>query len=153
MRALLIIMAALTFAACTAGGISPSAGGGASVMQVTKINVSLAAYPAQTTPEGTSLGFNPAVTTIAVGTGVQFVNVDNTSHTGTSFSGTTFPASSPLGISATTATGTNLSAGFSTGTLQAGQASNVFLVDHSGTYLYGCFFHYSGNMRGVIVAQ
>lgn len=153
MRGPLVLIAAFMLASCTAGGISPTSGGGVSVVQVTKINVSLAAYPAQTTPEGTSLGFNPAVTTVAVGTGVQFVNVDNTSHTGTTFSGTTFPATSPLGISATTASGTSLSSGFSTGTLQAGQSSNIFLVDQAGTYLYGCFFHYSGNMRGVIVAH
>ena len=152
MRAL-ALLAVVFLTACTAGGVSGSTGGGVSVMQVTKINVSLAAFPLSTTPAGGALGFSPAVTTIAVGTGVQFVNVDNTSHTATSFSGTTFPGPSPLGISATTASGTSVSGGFSSGTMQAGQSSQIFLVDRAGTYLYGCFFHYSGNMRGMIVAQ
>lgn len=139
--------------ACTAGGTTPSTSGGGPIMQVTKINVSLAAFPAQQTSAGTALGFSPEVVTVPVGTGVQFVNVDNTSHTATSFSGATFPNQSPLGISATNASGSNLSAGFSSGTLQAGQSSSIFLVDQAGTYLYGCFFHYSGNMRGMIVAR
>ena len=143
----------LSLTACTAGGITPSSSGGTSLMQVTKINVSLAAFPAQTTSAGTALGFSPEVVTVTVGTGIQFVNVDNTSHTATSFSGTTFPSQSPLTISATNASGSNVSGSFSSGTLQAGQSSNIFLVDHAGTYLYGCFFHYSGNMRGMIIAQ
>jgi plastocyanin len=147
------VFSVLGLAACTAGGISPSTSGGTSIMQVTKINVSLAAFPAQSTSAGTALGFSPEVVTVAVGSGVQFVNVDNTSHTASSFSGTMFPSQSPLTISATNASGSNLSSGFSSGTLQAGQSSNIFLVDHAGTYLYGCFFHYSGSMRGMIVAQ
>jgi plastocyanin len=131
----------------------PSSGGGATVMTITKINVSLAAYPQTTIAAGTSLGFSPPLTTLSVGTGVQFVNVDNTSHTASSIAGSTFPGVSPLTISATSSTGGTLSGGFSSGTLQAGQSSQVLLVDRAGTYLYGCFFHYSGNMRGAIVAQ
>jgi plastocyanin len=144
----------LILCGCTAGGVASSGGGSiAPVMQVTKINVSLAAFPLQNTSAGSALGFSPEVVTIAVGSGVQFVNVDNTSHTATSFAGSTFPSQSPLGISATSASGSSLSGGFSSGTLQAGSSSNIFLVDRAGTYLYGCFFHYSGNMRGMIVAQ
>ena len=143
----------LALAGCTAGGVASSGGAGAPVMQVTKIDVSLAAFPLQTTLAGSALGFSPEAITVAVGTGVQFVNVDNTSHTATSFAGSTFPSQSPLGINATSASGSNLSGGFSSGTLQPGSSSNIFLVDRAGTYLYGCFFHYSGNMRGMIVAQ
>jgi plastocyanin len=146
-------LAALALGACTAGGVTPSAGGGATVSAVTKINVSLTAFSQQTTPAGTALGFSPEVTNVQVGTGVQFINVDSFAHTASSFSATTFPNVSPLTASATSSSGGTLSGGFSSGTLQAGQSSQVLLVDRTGTYLYGCFFHYSGNMRGMIVAQ
>ena len=151
--AFMLLIIALT--SCTAGGVASSSGGGATapVTQITKINVSLAAYPLQTTPAGSALGFSPEVTTVAVGSGVQFVNVDNTTHTATSFSGSTFPSASPLSVSALTSSGSTLSGSFGSGTLQPGQSSQVFLVDRAGTYLYGCFFHYSGSMRGMIVAQ
>ena len=139
--------------ACANGGIAPSSGAGAVTTSVTKIDVSIAAYGQGQTPAGPALGFSPLDTTVIVGTGVQFVNVDNTSHTASSVTGTTFPQTSPLTFAATTLFGTSLSGGWSTGTLQAGQSSPVLLVDRAGTYLYGCFFHYSGTMRGIIVAQ
>jgi plastocyanin len=151
-----LILAFLAFSGCTAGGIAPSTAGGAGgITTVTKIDVSLAAFAQQSTPAGPALGFDPEVTTVTVGSGVQFVNVDNTSHTATSIPGaSTFPATSPFSIAATNASSTtNLSSGWSSGTLQAGASSQVFLVDQPGTYLYGCFFHYSGTMRGVIVAH
>jgi plastocyanin len=37
--------------------------------------------------------------------------------------------------------------------LQPGGSSGVFIANSAGTYLYGCFFHYSGGMRGVIIAH
>jgi plastocyanin len=121
---------------------------------VTKIDVSIAAFGQQTTPAGLALGFSPLVTTLTVGSGVQFVNVDNTSHTATSLPpSATFPATSPLTFTATTQSGATLSGGWSSGTMQAGQSSQILLVDRAGTYLYGCFFHYSGTMRGEIIAQ
>ena len=143
-----------TVSGCTAGGIMQTGASGASVTSVTTIRVSIAAFGQQPTPGGTGLGFSPEVATVPVGSGVQFLNVDNTSHTATSIPGaTTFPATSPFTFTATIQSGTALSSGFSSGTLQAGASSPVFLVDKSGTYLYGCFFHYSGTMRGEIVAQ
>jgi len=124
-------------------------------MQVTKIDVSLSAYPLQNTPAGLALGFQPEVTMVTVGTGIEFVNVDNTSHTATSIPQlSSFPGTTPFSASALTATsGPTLSSGWSTGTLQPGTSSQIIVVDKPGTYLYGCFFHYSGEMRGVIVAQ
>lgn len=143
----------LLLAACTPGGMSPATGGGTSVSTVTTINVSIAAYGQASTPAGPALGFSPLVATVPVGSGVRFSNVDNTSHTASSIAGTAFPATSPLSFAATSLFGATLSSGWSTGTLQAGQTSPVFLADKPGTYLYGCFFHYSGTMRGTIVAQ
>jgi plastocyanin len=148
-------VAALVLAGCTAGGIYSGEGGGASVSSVTTIQVSIAAFGAQSTPAGTGLGYSPDVTTVAVGSGVRFVNVDNTSHTATSIPGASvFPKQSPFSFSATQPSSTDdISADWGAGTLQPGQASSVFVIDQPGQYLYGCFFHYSGGMRGVIVAK
>ena len=143
----------MVLAACTPNGILVTSGGGSNVSTVTRINVSISAFGQTSTPAGLALGFSPEIANVTVGSGVQFVNVDNTSHTATSISGTSFPATSPLTFAATTTSGSALSTGFSSGTLQAGASSPVFLVDKPGTYLYGCFFHYSGTMRGEIVAQ
>jgi plastocyanin len=145
----------LLLAACTPNGTPvTAAGGGGNVSQVTRINVSISAFGQVQTPAGLALGFSPEITNVTVGSGVQFVNVDNTSHTSTSIGGaTTFPATSPFTFAATTPSGTALSTGWSSGTLQAGDSSAIFLVDKPGTYLFGCFFHYSGTMRGEIVAQ
>jgi plastocyanin len=157
MKSPLVPLAFIALASgCTNGGVLATNGGGAAnVTGVTKIDVSLSAFPSQSTPAGPALGFSPEVTTVSVGSGVQFVNVDNTSHTATAIPGaTTFPAVTPFTLSATSASATtNLSSGWSSGTLPAGSSSQIFLVDQSGEYLYGCFFHYSGGMRGVIVAQ
>lgn len=155
MKRPLVLAATVIVAACTPGGTAtmPAGGGGPNVTSVTKIDVSIAAFGQTPTPAGLALGYSPLVANVAVGSGVQFVNVDNTAHTASSVVGTTFPATSPLAFGATALFGTMLSDGWSSGTLQAGQSSPVFLVDRPGTYLYGCFFHYSGTMRGAIVAQ
>lgn len=149
-----LALCAALLTACTPNGVLVTNGGGGNVANVTRINVSISAFGQVSTPAGPALGFSPEITNVTVGSGVQFVNVDNTSHTGTSILGATkFPATSPFMFSATITSGTALSTGFSTGTLSAGASSPVFLVDKPGTYLFGCFFHYSGGMRGEIVAQ
>jgi plastocyanin len=149
------LLIALVLSGCTAGGVNSGAGGSASVSSVTTIDVSIAAFGAKSTPAGVGLGFSPEITTVAVGSGVRFVNVDNTSHTATSIPGaTTFPAQSPFTFSATQPSATDdISGNWGAGVLQPGQASAIFVVNQPGQYLYGCFFHYSGGMRGVIVAQ
>ncbi len=147
------LVCTMLLAACTPNGVLVTSGGGTNVSNVTRINVSIAAFGQSSTPAGLALGFSPIIANVTVGSGVQFVNVDNTSHTATSISATVFPATSPFTFSATMQTGSALSTGFSSGTLPAGASSPVFLVDKPGTYLYGCFFHYSGTMRGEIVAQ
>jgi plastocyanin len=141
--------------ACTAGGINAVTGGSGTAANVTTIDVSIAAFHASTTPGGTGLGFSPEVTTIAVGSGVRFVNVDNTTHTATAIPGAAaFPAQSPFTFAATQpSTTSDLSGKWSAGSLQPGQSSGVFTADTPGTYLFGCFFHYSGGMRGAIVVK
>jgi plastocyanin len=151
----LALALALVCSGCTAGGVNPTTGGGASVTSVTTIDVSIAAFALESTPLGDARGFSPEVTNVSVGSGVRFLNVDNTEHTATSIPGTTvFPAESPFGVSALQQTA-NVGVGGSwgAGALEPGEMSQVFVVNQPGTYIYGCFFHYSGGMRGVIVAK
>jgi plastocyanin len=143
----------LLLAACTPG--AQSAGTGSAAAATTTIDVSLTGSTATATAYGSAAGFSPVVTTVALGTTVRFVNVDSFPHTASSFGGATFPATSPLGTGALNASGNRLSAGWSSGTLAAGTASPPLLADVAGTYLYGCFFHYSATppMRGAIVVR
>ena len=62
------IAAMLAASACTGGGtLAPTGGGTVNLKQVTKIDVSLAAFSSQTTPAGSALGFSPEVTSVSVG--------------------------------------------------------------------------------------
>lgn len=141
---------ALMLAACTAGGIPTSSGGGGGVT----IDVSLTQFAQSPTPYGPSVGYSPAVTNVSVGTQLHFVNIDSFAHTATEIPGAkTFPAGSPFNAKALQQTGTTLSGGFTSGALQPNQSSQTITADQPGTYLFGCFFHYGANMRGLIIAQ
>ncbi len=145
------VVTALVLGACTAGGIPSSSGGSGGVT----IDVSLTQFgqPSQT-PYGSSLGYRPAITTVAVGTQLHFVNIDTFAHTATLIPGATkFPSGSPFGAGALTQTGTTLSSKWSSGAMQPNGSSQTITADQPGTYLFGCFFHYGGGMRAVIVAQ
>lgn len=147
----------LLLAACTPGGTLGSSGSGGTPggAQITKIDVNLTLHSAPTQlPQGSSAGYAPPQTTVAVGSFVQFVNSDGFAHTATAIpAASAFPASSPFGVSAQTQTGSAISGSWSSGTLQAGQSSQLIQIDAPGTYLFGCFFHYGAPMRGAIVAQ
>lgn len=141
---------ALVLAACTAGGIPTSSGGGGGVT----IDVSLTQFAQSPTPYGPSLGYSPAVTTVSVGTQIHFVNVDTFAHTATVIQGAaTFPSGFSFPAGALNQKGTTLSGNWSSGALQPNQSSQTIAADKAGTYLYGCFFHYAGGMRAAIVAQ
>lgn len=156
MRRTALALAALLLAACTPGGVMGSGGGGApSGAQVTTVTVNLTLHSSPTQlPQGSAAGYAPAQTTVAVGSFVQFVNTDGFAHTVTAIPGaSTFPGSSPFSVSAQQQSGSAVSSSWSSGTLQAGQSSQLIAIDKPGTYLFGCFFHYGAPMRGVIVAQ
>lgn len=149
----LIALAIVAVQGCTPGGVMSSApSGGGSNGAPAIVNASLSAFPAAPTSAGLGGGFSPLTSTLAVGSTVRFVNADSFAHTASAIPGSTFPASSPLGASAQTSFGTLISGSWSSGTLQAGTASQVLTVDKPGTYLFGCFFHYGAPMRGQIVA-
>ena len=154
MRAKLCI-AILLLTACTNGGtLTPAGGGGGGGAQIQTIDVNLTLNPSTPTPAGNAGGYSPAVTNVAVGTFVRFVNSDGFSHTATAIPGTTtFPAGSPFSTTAQTQSGTAISQNWSSGNLPAGASSQQLLIDKAGTYLYGCFYHYGGPMRAEIVAH
>ena len=146
----------ILLAGCTPGGMLGSGGGGPSGgAQVTKIDVNLTLHSSATQiAPGSAAGYAPIQTTLAVGTFVQFVNSDGFAHTATAIpQAVRFPASTPFGVSAQTQSGSTTAQAWSSGTLQAGQSSQLIQVTAAGTYLYGCFFHYGAPMRGAIVAQ
>jgi plastocyanin len=148
-------LALLAFAACTPGGAAMTGSGGSGA-NVTTIDVNLTLSQPVGTPYGLSGGMTPPVTTVAVGSVIQFMNTDGFAHTATLIppSDKTFPAGSPFGISATTPSGNAISdANWSSGAMQGGARSQPITVDKPGTYLFGCFFHYGAPMRGAIVAQ
>jgi plastocyanin len=142
----------LLLAACTAGGIPVSTGGGGGIT----IDVNLTLNSPTNTQYGLSAGYSPHVTTVAVGSQIKFVNTDSFTHTATLIpNATSFPGGSPFTDKALTQQGGTLSGGFTSGALLAGFSSQTISVDRAGTYFFGCFFHYSepANMRGVLVAQ
>jgi plastocyanin len=147
-----ILALVLAVAGCTPGGVITGGGGGVAAQTIT-VNLTLNA-PTQT-PAGTSGGFSPAITNVAVGSTINFINTDSFAHTATFISATasTFPTAYPFNASALTRTGTVVSQFFTSGALQPNQTTQTITIDKPGTYLYGCFFHYGSPMRGIIVAQ
>jgi len=145
---------ALALAACTPGGAAAIGGGGGA--NVTTIDVNLTLSQPVSTPYGQSGGMTPPITTVAVGSQIQFTNTDGFAHTASLLPGSpkTFPSGSPLTGAATTLFGTTISTpNWTSGAMQAGASSQVITVDKPGTYLYGCFFHFAAPMKGAIVAQ
>jgi plastocyanin len=142
---------ALLLAACTAGGIPTSSGGGGGVT----VDLSLSQFGPVQTPYGQSGAISPPVLTVSVGTQLHFMNIDNfCCHTATLIPGITkFPSGSPITQKATQQSGSTLSGGFTSGSLQPNGSSQTITADQPGTYLYGCFFHYAAPMRAAIVVQ
>ena len=144
----------LACAGCTPGATGIAGGGPGTPPQAVVIDVNLTLHAQSQSPAGTSGGYAPAITNVAVGSAVVFKNSDGFAHTATAIPGaTTFPAGTPFSTAAQTQSGNAISQSWSSGVLQAGQTSQIISIDRAGTYLYGCFFHYGGPMRGTIVAR
>ncbi|MBV8152217.1 MAG: hypothetical protein JO101_13250 [Candidatus Eremiobacteraeota bacterium] len=158
MKVQIAALALAVLAGCTPGADrSTSLSSTAGAASIVTIDVSLTEHAPTTTPEGSSGGYAPPVTIVPLGSFVRFVNSDSFAHTAT-FIGAAqmtavFPASSPFGAGDLQQFGMSISLGWSSGALQPGASSQLFLADKAGTYLYGCFFHYGSPMRGVIVVQ
>ncbi|GAC1403695.1 MAG: hypothetical protein NVSMB64_05790 [Candidatus Velthaea sp.] len=151
MRLLGAITATVMLAGCTFG--APGSAGVAGGSSATTIDINLTSHPPTAIDAGVAGGYAPATITVAVGTHIRFVNSDSFAHTASAVSGATFPAASPLDGSALSARPGSLAAGWTTGNLTAGTASQEFIADRPGVYLYGCFYHYAAPMRGAIVVR
>ena len=128
--------------------------GGGGGGNVTTIDVNLTLSQPVQTPYGRSGAMTPAVTTVPVGSVIQFTNTDSFAHTASLIPGSTFPSASPLTSAATTPHGATIStANWTSGAMQAGTSSQPITVDKAGTYLYGCYFHFGAPMKGAIVAR
>jgi plastocyanin len=157
---ILLSTAAFLLAACTPNGITAMSGGGGGggVTHIVDINLTLYGSPT-TTPYGQGAGFKPLILDVAVGDSIVFKNADSFAHTATlidpakTSNETKFPTAYPFGGSAFNQSGSMLSAGWTSGELQAGSSSQTIKVDKAGTYLYGCAIHYGAPMRGAIVAK
>jgi plastocyanin len=139
---LLALALAIALHGCTFG--APSATSAIATVGAQTISVNLTSF---------FTGYSPDVLTVTTGTRVQFVNTDSFAHTATSIAGTAFPDASPFDGTALNASGSALSSAWGSGNLVAGAASPVFVADTPGTYLFGCFYHYSHPMRGQIVVR
>lgn len=159
MKRTLVAALAIALASCTPNGLGSVGGGGGGGGLTHTVDLNLTVYGQSNTPYGQSVAVKPAVLDVAVGDTIVFHNGDGFAHTSTSIpvpdttNETLFPSKYPFKSSALSQTGATLSGGWSSGALQAGSSSQSVLADKAGTYLYGCFFHYGGNMRGAIVAQ
>lgn len=134
---------------CTPGAAPPANFGGVAVVT---IDMNLAGHAATAFPEGNVGGYAPLLTTVPLGTTIRFFNSDNANHTASIVAGNAFPSGSPFSTSAQTSFGAVVSS-FSSGTLTPGTDSQTLHADRSGTFLYGCFYHYGAPMRGLIVVQ
>lgn len=138
---------------CTPGAQSAPANT-TQVASAVTVHVSLLNYPDMSSAYGMIGGFNPALVVVARGTVIQFHNEDGFNHTASSIAGTTFPGGTPIPSTALTPSGSDVAqAGWSSGLLQSGSYSRSFTTSVVGQYLFGCYYHYTSGMRGVIVVQ
>lgn len=103
---------------------------------------------------GDSVGVAPAVLAVHVGDAIVFVNDDPSAHhTATGLPGANRFSEPRWSDAVLKPLGTIGPNPWSTGDLAPGAKSAPMLASVAGTYLYGCFFHYSAGMRGTIVVQ
>jgi plastocyanin len=149
-----IVGRSLAGAALALAALLPAAAPRAASVPV-QITLSLDRYAKVTHLDaGDSVGVAPPTVTVHVGDAVVFVNGDASAHhTATGLSGAnrfSEPRWSDAVLKPMGAIGPNQ---WSTGDLAPGARSAPMVAASPGTFLYGCFFHYSAGMRGVIVVQ
>ena len=145
------IMLCASLAGCTPGAQSVAAGSAVAGAQVLTIDVNLTLHNPVALAQGISTGYAPPALSVPIGSTIRFINSDGFPHTASALAGTTFGSASALAGSALSQAGSMLSEIWSSGSLNAGAASQLISVDRAGTYIYGCFYH--PVMRGVIVAK
>jgi plastocyanin len=148
---ILIALSALGLATgCTSGAPGSSSDAVASGVLVGE---SLIKYGQTSSQFGTIGGFSPGIVVVAHGTTVQFHNEDSFNHTASSISAASFPSGNPIQSPAQTQSGSAVSQpGWSSGVLTPDAFSQPLQTPQTGTFLFGCFYHYP-LMRGVIIVQ
>jgi len=146
---------AMVLAAVMLAALTPASGLRAAGAQAVQINLSLDRYAKVAhLAEGDSVGIAPPVVTVHVGDAIVFVNDDATAHhTATGLPGATRFSEPRWSAAALKPSGSLGPAAWSTGDIAPGAKSAVMVASTPGTFLYGCFFHYSAGMRGEIIVQ
>jgi plastocyanin len=136
---------------CTPGASSAPAGNAVAGGLI--VGESLIKYGQTSSELGTVGGFNPSLVLVAQGTVIQFHNEDSFNHTASDISSAAFPNGNPIPSGAQTRSGTDVSqAGWSSGVLLPDAYSQPLTTTRTGTYLFGCFYHYP-IMRGAVIVQ
>jgi plastocyanin len=119
------------------------------------VHLSLDRYPKVShVNAGDSVGVGPAVLTVHVGDSIIFVNDDAVAHhTATGLVGATLFGEPRWTQAVLKPFGNIGSQQWSSGDIAPGARSAPLLASTPGTFLYGCFFHYSAGMRGEIIVE
>ncbi len=103
---------------------------------------------------GDMVGSAPQILRVHVGDRVVFANDDpKADHTATGLPGSAFVDDPHWSDASLKAYGQIGDDAWSSGDLAPGKRSPPLPVSKAGTYLYGCFFHYSAGMRGEIIVE
>lgn len=103
---------------------------------------------------GDSVGVSPATVRVHVGDAIVFQNDDPAiAHTATGLPNATRFVEPRWTDAMLKPVGTIGADAWSTGTLAPGAKSAPLTLAAPGTFLYGCFFHYSAGMRGQIIVE
>lgn len=103
---------------------------------------------------GDSVGVGPAVLTVHVGDSIVFVNDDAVAHhTATGLIGATLFGEPRWTQAVLKPFGDIGAQPWSSGDIAPGARSAPLVASTPGTFLYGCFFHYSAGMRGEIIVE
>jgi plastocyanin len=120
-----------------------------------KINMDLDFKPHKRSSFGKLQGYDPVEVHVHQNDRIQFVNVDDQTHTATgmSYTGQVVPAHYLFHGDPTKSHGRLINATeWSTGNVRAhGGKSQVFVAKTVGHYFYGCTYHLGNGMIGVIV--
>jgi plastocyanin len=137
-------------------GCTPGASGapsGSAVAGALIVGESLIKYGQVSSNFGMVGGFSPGIVVVAEGTILQFHNEDSFNHTASGINAASFPSGNPIPSSAQQRSGTDVSqTGWSSGVLLPNAFSQPLATSKTGTYLFGCFYHYP-LMRGVVIVQ
>ena len=142
-------------AALAAGSALVCAAGAHAASTPVAVNLSLTHYAKVThLNAGDSVGINPPIVHVHVGDAIVFVNGDaDAHHTATGLTNETHFGEPRWTQAVLKQFGGIGAQAWSSGDLAPGASSAPMVASTAGTFLYGCFFHYSTGMRGEIIVE